>query len=248
MVGKRNLPLDELEKEIDYHFIHRSLLEKALRHRSAARSEEKRKSRKKRLSRFTKSNERLEFVGDRVLGLVVAELLFEYCRDEPEGELGVRLAHLVSRSTLAVVAQTLELGNFIQVAKQEARDGVHFGESVTADAMEAILGAIFLDGGFDNARRIIRRFWLPILKANPAPPREPKTVLQEISLRDYKKLPTYELHSTSGTSHEPVFVMRACVGPNVAFGQGGSKREAERKAAIQILEKMNASYTPFQGH
>ncbi|MBV0889229.1 ribonuclease III, partial [Komagataeibacter oboediens] len=149
-----------LEACLDYHFTRADLLLRALTHRSAAHERNGgRRTRQSTAKRGAGSNERLEFIGDRVLGLLMAEWLLERFPDEQEGALGPRHAHLVSRTVLAQVAHAMGLQSALDVAEHEARAGVRQMANVLADAVEAILGAMYLDGGLDPARAFVRRMW-----------------------------------------------------------------------------------------
>ena len=153
------------------------------------------------------SNERLEFVGDRVLGLLIAEWLAERFPREQEGELGRRLAQLVSQPVLAGVAEAIGLGAALSVAPGEARAGVKRRATVLADGMEAALGALYLDGGLDKARAFVRRAWDDAMMAQSAPPKDAKTGLQEWTQARGLPLPAYTVVSRAGPPHAPVFVI-----------------------------------------
>ncbi len=208
---------------LGHGFAQSDLLREALTHRSAA-------------GRGGKgSNERLEFVGDRVLGLVIAEWLAERFPTEQEGQLGPRLAHLVSRVVLAKVADDIGLGPALEVATGEARAGVTHRATVVADALEAVIGALYLDGGLAVARGFIRRHWAAYMEAQSKPPKDPKTALQEFTLARGWGLPGYHEMGRSGPPHAPVFRIEACVQVHRAEGEGTTKRLAERQAASALL-------------
>lgn len=224
-----------LEERLSYQFKTKSLFRKALTHRSAVY--ERKYSGKK--AKRTRSNERLEFIGDRVLGLIMAEWLLERYPNEQEGDLGPRHAHMVSKTVLTKIAATLKLHDAIHVASHEEKVGVHHIDSVLADAVEAILGAIYLDGGLNPVRKIVRKLWVNIMESQPLPPKDSKTALQEWLLAKGLSLPVYELVSQKGPSHTPVFVIRVAVDNVEGLGEGKSKRSAESKAAKDLLDKLH---------
>ncbi|AZV39656.1 ribonuclease III [Komagataeibacter xylinus] len=228
-----------LEACLDYHFTRPELLLRALTHRSAAH--ERSGNRRTRLSvarRGAGSNERLEFIGDRVLGLVMAEWLIERFPDEQEGALGPRHAHLVSRTVLAQVAHEMQLQSALDVAEHEARAGVRQMATVLADAVEAVLGALYLDGGLDPARAFVRRMWREAITAQARPPKDPKTALQEWVLGRGLPLPQYRVVSSDGPSHAPRFVIAVDAQGKTGQGIAGSKRAAESDAASDLLRQL----------
>ena len=163
---------------LGHDFARPELLREALTHRSAVVGRALSRGRTARRS-GAGSNERLEFVGDRVLGLLIAEWLAERFPDEQEGQLGPRLAHLVSQPVLAAIAHQLGLPAALSVAPGESRAGVRKLATVLADAMEALIGALYLDGGLEPARRFVRRAWEEAMSGLAEPPKDPKTALQE---------------------------------------------------------------------
>jgi ribonuclease-3 len=215
------------EELLDYRFRRPELLREALTHRSAAGGRARR--------RGHNSNERLEFIGDRVLGLVVAEWLAERFPDEQEGQLGPRHAYLVSRDALFVVGQQIGFSRVLSLGANEAVTGVAQLANVVADAMEAAIGALYLDGGLEAARRVVRAAWARAMEAQKLPPKDPKTALQEKLLGNGQKLPVYDMISSVGPSHAPKFLIRVSGGGRVATGEAGSKRAAERLAAASLL-------------
>ena len=214
-----------------------ALLAEALTHRSAAHG---RRSHAPGERRGVGSNERLEFIGDRVLGLVVAESLIERYPDEQEGELGRRFAHLVSRPVLAAIAAQLGLPDALAIAPNEARAGVGALANTLADALEAIIGALFLDAGFDEARRFVRQTWAPAIEGQTEPPKDAKTALQEWLMARAHPLPIYKVTDRTGPSHAPAFVVTVGGAGQDGVGSGPSKREAERAAAAHLLRKLTA--------
>lgn len=208
---------------LGHDFQRESLLAEALTHRSAAGA------------KGVGSNERLEFIGDRVLGLVVAEWLIERFPDEQEGKLGPRLAALVSKPALAGIAEAHDVGAMLSVAPGEAKRGVSTQANVLADALEAMIGALYLDAGLETARHFIRRVFADVVHGQAAPPKDPKTALQEWALKRALPLPSYEIIQRSGPSHAPEFVVQVCVEGICAAASAGAKRAAEQKAAQNLL-------------
>ena len=181
----------------------------------------------------THNNERLEFIGDRVLGLSVAGLLYEMYPNESEGELARRHAMLVSTETLASVAMGLGLEKQIKHGHMTAGRVMH----ILADAMEAIFGAIYLDGGFDTARDIIVDIWRDLASVDATAPKDPKTALQEfVQQADAGNLPVYEYMDATGASHNPTFNVRVSAMGKTAMGSGTSKKAASIAAADALLK------------
>ena len=182
-----------------------------------------------------RNNERLEFVGDRVLGLSVAALLYEMFPTEHEGELARRHATLVSTETLARVATQLGLDKKIHHGHMTAGRIQH----ICANAMEAVFGAIFIDGGFDAARAIIVELWRDLAAADPIAPKDSKTALQELVQKmDNGALPEYEYLEPTGASHKPTFNVRVTAMGHSATGAGTSKKSASIAAADALLKKL----------
>jgi ribonuclease III len=183
--------------------------------------------------------ERLEFLGDRVLGLVVADLLWRVFADEPEGLLTRRHTHLVRRETLARVAEEIGLGRHIVLSPAEAAAGGSANPAILADSCEAVIAAIYIDGGFDAAARFVRRFWEPRIDAMEGPPHDPKTALQEWAQARGLGLPRYELVATSGPDHALQFTVAASIaGGDVATATASAKRTAEAGAAAALLNRL----------
>lgn len=180
--------------------------------------------------------ERLEFLGDRVLGLVIAEWLMEHYPREKEGALAKRHASLVKREALARVAEAVGLGRYLLLSPAEDAGGGRTNPSILADACEAVIGALYLDGGLDPVRRFIRRHWNDTLDRSVPPPLDPKTALQEWAQGRGRPLPAYELVEQSGSAHAPLFRVRVQVaGMEPVVGSGTSKRAAEKDAARLLL-------------
>jgi ribonuclease-3 len=205
------------------------LLQRALTHGSATARREA----------HLESNERLEFLGDRVLGLVIAEMLYARFPQEPEGALAKRYAALVCREALVGVAEELLLGGHVIVSKSEEEGGGRHNESLLADACEAVIGAVFLDGGYEAARAFVRARWAGLLEADARPPQDPKTALQEWAQGQGLPLPVYQETARTGPAHAPAFTVRVEVkGLEGVSAEGSSKRAAERNAARLLLEKI----------
>lgn len=217
-----------IETVLGHHFTRPDLLREALTHRSALQGS----------GRARGSNERLEFVGDRVLGLVMAEWLAERFPREQEGDLGRRLAYLVSQPVLAMVAEGIGLAGVISVAPGEAKAGVKRRATVLADALEAALGAVYYDAGLDGARKVVRRAWEDTMAAQAEPPKDAKTTLQEWAQKHTRDLPVYRVAKRSGPPHAPEFVVEVVVGGVQGTGTAGSKRLAEQAAAADLLRAM----------
>tara|TARA_B100000686_G_C16749830_1_gene951768 strand:+ start:362 stop:1078 length:717 start_codon:yes stop_codon:yes gene_type:complete len=227
-VSKRNLSdkkvdLYSLQEVMDYAFTNVQYLEKALTHPS-----------QKQLS-SEDTYERTEFLGDRVLGLIIAELLMKEFPEAAEGELAIRLSALVSGKTLCDVAEEIGLASYISVSDAERLAGTHKRNSVKADCLEAIIGAIYLDGGLLAAHKFIVAFWASRIITKP--PYVPKTVLQEWAQARGLALPSYTVVNQSGPPHQPTFTVELhLTGWKTITASGGSKQLAERLAADAMLE------------
>ncbi|MCZ6765232.1 MAG: ribonuclease III [Alphaproteobacteria bacterium] len=218
--------LSELEKRIGYRFAQSALLIEALTHQSAAKAREKSGG----------NYERMEFLGDRVLGLVIADMLYDAFGDDVVGDLARRHAELVRAETLTGVARTLELGAFIRLSPGEKRSGAGESASILADVMEAVLAAVYLDGGLEAARALIEAHWWAILRDQGAAPREPKTHLQEWTQGRGLNLPEYTVTDRAGPAHAPTFTVELRVtGQAPVTASGPNKRAAETKAAAAML-------------
>ena len=219
--------LTALQERIGYRFKDQALLERALMHASAR--ERKRKA---------EDNERLEFLGDRVLGLSISELLYHEFPKAPEGEMARRFNRLVRKETCALVSRSMKLGQHLVLSPSEKMAGGTTNVNILGDACEAVLGAVFIDGGFEQARTLIRHYWKPLLMKADDIPIDPKTALQEWAQGKQLKLPRYVEVSRTGPDHEPTFLMKVIV-EHVApeQGKGSSKRQAEREAAAALLKR-----------
>jgi ribonuclease-3 len=181
--------------------------------------------------------ERLEFLGDRVLGLVVARWLYETWPDEPEGKLSHRLNALVTREVCAEIAREIDLAPRLRLGKQAMDDGVFRSDNVLGDVVEALIGALYLDAGFDAADAFVRRAWGDRVGRLAQPPKHPKAALQEWTAAQRRRPPDYRVVETSGPDHARRFTVEVSVrGLGVATGHGNSKQEAETAAAAALLE------------
>lgn len=212
--------LSELEKILGYEFKHKHLLQQALTHSSHS-------------ARLTENYERLEFLGDRVLGVSIASLLYRMFPNEPEGSLSQRHTGLVCKETVAEVAKTLFLDKFMIVANHEIRDN----ENVLCDVCEAVIGAIFMDAGCDQAVTFVNQHWKELIDKNVAPPKDNKTLLQEVAHSKGMGNPLYEVVGRSGSEHEPTFFMAVTLpGVPAQKGEGRNKKLAEQAAAAKMLD------------
>ncbi len=219
----------ELSDIIGYRFSEPRLARAALTHRSAA-------------GRGVPTYERLEFLGDRVLALVVADLLYENFPDEEEGALAKRLVALVRRETLAEVAEDLGLGALLALSKGEEDAGGRENPAILADACEAVIGAIFRDGGLAPARDFVGRHWRPLMAREERPPKDAKTTLQEWAQGSGYDLPEYSMVGRRGPDHAPRFTIEVQVADfPPERGEGATKRMAEQVAAERLLRRLELS-------
>jgi len=201
----------------------RTLFERALTHSSAT----------------AEDYERLEFLGDRVLGLVIARWLYELFPAEPEGKLSRRLNALVSGETCAEIARELDLGAQVRLGRQAREDGAADSDNVLGDVVESLIGALYLEAGLEAAAGFIRRAWGDRVSSRDKAPKHPKSTLQEWAAANEKKPPLYELKHRSGPHHAPKFVVEVAInGVGTASAEGLSKQEAETAAAKALLEKL----------
>ncbi|MCB1555942.1 MAG: ribonuclease III [Alphaproteobacteria bacterium] len=215
---------DELQTMLNYRFRDEKRLEKALTHSSAGADG---------------NYERLEFLGDRVLGLVMAHVLYETFPDEAEGDLAKRHAALVQGKTLADIAREIDLGATMILSDAEARGGGTDNDSILADGVEAVIGALYLDGGLAPCAAAIKTLWGERVREMNEPPRDPKTALQEWAQGRGLPLPLYEEIGREGPDHAPEFTIQATVqGFDPAAAKGSSRRAAEKTAAATLLERL----------
>lgn len=217
-------PLDTLQDTLGYRFTDQALLKKAMTHSSTGED---------------KNYERLEFLGDRVLGLVMAHILFETFPDEPEGALARRHSALVQGTTLSSIAGEHGLGDALILSQAERESGGAENENILADAMEALLAALYRDGGLKAAHTVIERWWGDRVHTMVRPPQDPKTALQEwVQARGFP-LPTYDVVGRDGPDHAPLFTIEVCAADaKPVQAQGSSRRAAEKKAAKTMLKHL----------
>jgi ribonuclease III len=218
-----------LERKLGYTFTEPALLAQALTHRSFG----------------VPNNERLEFLGDSILNCTVALLIYERYAAMPEGELSRLRANLVNQTVLAEIAAQLEVGPQLRLGEGEIKTGGANRPSILADAVEALLGAVFVDTGFDAARDLVKRLFDERLDSIAKPTKDAKTALQEWLQAKHLALPQYSVARIAGAAHKQTFQVRCMVGePNepghiVAVGEGASRRAAEQQAAKQVLDALD---------
>lgn len=222
--------MEDLEEKLGYKFKNIDLLKNALTHSSYANE----------VRGGYSSNERLEFLGDSVLSLVVSDYLYKQFKNLPEGELTKLRASLVCEKSLCSFSRELELGKFLNLGKGEDHNGGRERDSILADAFEAVLAAIYLDGGMEAARRYVMNFVLRELKhTDDEVFKDYKTALQEIIQRNPEESVSYVLTSESGPDHDKSFTVEVRLNSNViGCGTGKSKKQAEQRAAKQALQLM----------
>ena len=183
--------------------------------------------------------ERLEFLGDRVLGLVVARWLYDQFNEDAEGKLSFRFNSLVSGATCAVIGRSIGIVPHIRLGKQARDDGAFDSDNVIGDVVEALIGALYLDHGLDAAQAFIRRHWQPVLSGQNIAPRHPKSALQEWAAAHNRKPPVYSVIDRSGPHHAPRFTVNVSLGSaGEAVAEGSSKQDAETAAAEALLGKL----------
>jgi ribonuclease-3 len=218
---------------LGHRFARPQLLTQALTHPSISQG---------RRDRVSAPYERLEFLGDRVLGLVVADMLFQSFPDEAEGALARRFTALVRKEAVARIATEIGLAERLQMAKGDEEAGGRANVGILADACEAVIGALYADGGFEPAARFVRARWAALMAETAAPPKDAKTALQEWAQGLGRPLPAYKVVGQEGPSHGPVFTVSVTVeGGFAATGQGPSKRVAEQAAATALLQQVSKS-------
>ncbi|MEM9043927.1 MAG: ribonuclease III [Pseudomonadota bacterium] len=221
--------VEAMARKLEHSFQNTDLLAEALTHPSAS-------------SVARPDNQRLEFLGDRVLGLVIAEALVETFSDETEGSLAPRLNALVRRETLAEVATEIELGEHLHLGRSENTSGGRRKAAILADAMEAAIAALYLDGGLEEARRFILKYWRDRLRAPAEAPTDAKTKLQEWAQGNQMPPPRYEIKHRDGPDHAPIFTVEARIETGeVSEGRATSRKQAEQIAAAAILNQIGLS-------
>lgn len=223
---KKSEAIRSFEQRLGYEFSNLSLLVEALTHSSIA-------------SDFRKDNQRLEFLGDRVLGLVMAEALLEIDQTAPEGTLAPRFNALVRKETCAEVARQIELGGVLKIGRSEMLSGGRRKDALLGDGMEAVIAAIYKDGGFEIAKTIIIKLWGDRIKNVKGDARDAKTMLQEWAQARGQNPPNYEVISRSGPDHAPDFLVKVILASGeTSEAMAGSKRQAEQMAAKALLQKI----------
>jgi ribonuclease-3 len=224
----------ELAERLGHRFAKPELLAEALTHPSAVR----RHGRDKGTARAGDYN-RLEFLGDRVLGLIVARMLHERYADADAGELARRFNALVRQESLASVAEKIELGRFLKLSKSERQAGGGAKPAILADVCEAVIAALFLDGGLKAAEKFVRSHFEPYLDAKASPAKDAKTVLQEWAAARGLEPPVYSVSAREGPAHAPTFTVTVALPKQgVATGTGRAKRTAEQAAARALLRTL----------
>ena len=227
-----NDTIGRFEEKIGYTFTNRKTLKQALTHSSY--------SNERRFDKL-KNNERLEFLGDAVLELVSSEFIFTNHKEMQEGELTRLRASMVCEPTLALCAREIKLGEYILLGKGEAATGGRERDSILSDAMEAVIGALFLDGGFTNAKEFIHKFILNDIEHKQLF-FDSKTILQEIIQSESKEPLSYDLISEEGPDHNKKFTVSAMLGEcELATGEGRTKKAAEQNAAYKAILKLKES-------
>ena len=223
---KKSEAIRSFEQRLGYEFSNLSLLVEALTHSSIA-------------SDFRKDNQRLEFLGDRVLGLVMAEALLEIDQTAPEGTLAPRFNALVRKETCAEVARQIKLGSILKIGRSEMLSGGRRKDALLGDGMEAVIAAIYKDGGFEIAKTIIIKLWGDRIKNVKVDARDAKTMLQEWAQARGQNPPNYEVMSRSGPDHAPDFLVKVILeSGETSEALAGSKRQAEQMAAKALLKKI----------
>ena len=210
-----------LEKKIKVNFKNKNLLIKSLTHKSFDKEQ---------------NNEKIEFLGDRVLALVIAKKLLEIYPNEKEGVLDKKFASLVNKKTCLSVAKKINLDKFIKTFNPSNKK-IKIEDKIISDSCEALVGAIYLEKGLDNVENVILDLWQDEIKKSVITQIDAKTTLQELSLKKFKKLPTYKLISNTGPRHKPIFKVGVKL-PNSKYfySMGNSKKDAEQNAAIECLK------------
>ncbi len=215
--------ISKLEKKIGVSFKDKNLLVKSLTHKSC---------------NFVDNNEKLEFLGDRVLGLIVSKQLLEIFPNDKEGVLDKKLASLVNRKKCCEISKKFDLHNYLITGNLKSKKNI-IEDKIISDACEALIGAIYLDQGINVAEKFILKFWKNHMTTNIVDQIDSKTKLQEYSLKKFKILPKYKLFSNTGPHHKPIFKIGVSVqNSKIFYATGNSKKDAEQKAAKLLLKKV----------
>ena len=219
-MSKQNKSLEDI---LDYKFKDKNLLDKALTHKSFSNN----------------NNEKLEFLGDRVLGLVISKKLLEKFPNESEGIIDKKFANLVNKTTCLDIAEKLNLKNYIFLGASH-KNLERFANKIVSDSLEAIVGAIYLDGGLKAAEKFIFSFWANYIDKSTVTLIDSKTKLQEYSLKKFKKLPKYTFFKKTGPQHKPLFKTEVEIPESKKItGIGSSKKNAQRNAAAKLIKILN---------
>ena len=214
----------KFEKRLKIKFKNKSLMVTALTHKSANQKI---------------NNEKLEFLGDRVIGLVLSRKLFDIYPNETEGSLDKRFSKLVNKKTCASIAWSIDIKDFIMMGNTKKKI-IRSDEKILSDTCEAIIGAIYIDRGYNYVKEFVLRLWEKDIKKSHVTVLDPKTQLQEYSLKLYKKLPVYRLLNSRGPKHNPIFKISVIIhGSKQFIGIGNSKQQAQQNAANNLLKNMN---------
>ncbi len=229
MINKKNLEI--FQKKINYKFKDPSILKQSLTHPSYLID-------RKNIKNHSNQFERFEFLGDRVLGLIVSFLLFDKFQDSDEGDLSKKYSYLVQKNFLYKISLDLSIDQILLYNYKY--NNKKMIKSILSDSVESLIGGIYIDGGYKSSFNFIKKFWMPHLNIKISKAQDPKTTLQEISQQKLKKLPEYKLIKRKGPAHSPLFTVQLSVlNLNKIFAEGSSIREAERIAANLALNKIN---------
>ena len=224
---KLSRDLQDFEQRLGHRFKRPELLLRALTHASASTPNRQ-------------DNQRLEFLGDRVLGLVMANALLDHDKEASEGQLAPRFNALVRKETCADVAREIDVGSVLKLGRSEMMTGGRRKQALLGDAMEALIAAIYRDAGFEAAEQVILRFWLPRIATVKADARDAKTALQEWAQAQGQEPPRYTEVQREGPDHAPLFTIRAVLASGQrAEATAGSKRQAEQAAAAELLSTVS---------
>jgi ribonuclease III len=219
-----SINITKFQNKINIKIKNKNLFLEALTHKSA--------------NKLT-NNEKLEFLGDRVIGLVLSKKLYDLYPTDEEGVLDKKLSYLVNRKTCATIAWNIGLQNFVILGDSQ-KNIISTDEKILCDAIEALIGAIYIDSGFNNVEKYILLFWKDVIKNTTVAIPDPKSKLQEYSLKNYKKLPIYKILNIRGSKHKPIYKISVSIsGSKVYVGTGGSKQQAEQNAAKNLLKFIN---------
>ena len=219
-----NKPIKEFEIILKYNFKNKNLLHKALTHKSYNNSE---------------NNEKLEFLGDRVLGLIISKTLLDKYPHEKEGAIDKKFANLVNKKTCIDIAKKLNIKKYLYLGESH-KNLDRFADKISSDSLEAVVGAIYLDGGLKSSEKFILYFWESFIDKSNFTLIDSKTKLQEYSLKKFKKLPKYTFFKKTGPQHKPLFKTEVEIeGSKKIIGKGFSKKNAQQDAATKLIKILN---------